>query len=183
MRTNYLGGAMRRMGRIVLVAVVGLSLGGCGRTTPATADSAATASSTASGTFDRNAARAEILGADSAFVRAMLAKNVDSLMPYYDESVVSMSEGAKAVKGIRDVRASYDEAVKGNLRELTFQSGGGDFSADGTKARGYGTVSSTTNDAKGKPVKSSGNFVNVWKRVGGHWRIVAEISNSAGPTR
>ena len=137
---------------------------------------------TASATFDKNAARAEILGADSAFVRAMLAKNVDSLMPYYDESVVSMSEGAKAVKGIRDVRASYNEAVKGNLRDLTFQSGGVNFSDDGTMAWDYGTVSSTTNDAKGKPVKSSGNFLNVWKRVGGHWRIVAEISNSVGPT-
>jgi len=103
-------------------------------------------------------------------------------MPYYDESVVSMSEGAKAVKGIRDVRASYNEAVKGNLRDLTFQSGGVNFSDDGTMAWDYGTVSSTTNDAKGKPVKSSGNFLNVWKRVGGHWRIVAEISNSVGPT-
>ena len=173
---------MRRTGGIVLVGIAGFFLVGCGRTTPATADSAATASSTASGTFDRNAARAEILGADSAFVRAMLAKNVDSLMPYYDESVVSMSEGAKAVKGIRDVRASYNEAVKGNLRDLTFQSGGVNFSDDGTMAWDYGTVSSTTNDAKGKPVKSSGNFLNVWKRVGGHWRIVAEISNSVGPT-
>lgn len=168
---------------IVLVGIAGLCLSGCGKGTSATADSPATASSTASATFDKNAARAEILGADSAFVRAMMGKNVDSLMPYYDESVVSMSEGGKAMKGLADVRASYNQAVKANPSNLTFQSGGVNFSDDGTMAWDYGTYSSTANDAKGKPVKSSGNFLNVWKKVGGHWKIVAEISNSdkAGP--
>ena len=101
-------------------------------------------------------------------------------MPYYDGSVVSMSEGTKAVKGPGDVRAAYNQAVRANPRDLTFESGGVNFSDDGTMAWDYGTYSSTANDAKGKPVKSSGNFLNVWKRVDGHWRIVAEISNSAG---
>jgi len=109
----------------------------------------------------------------------MLAKNVDSLMPYYDPSVVSMSEGGKAVKGLSDVRASYNEAVKSTVRDITFQSGGVNFSDDGTMAWDYGTVSSTVVDPKGKQVKSSGNYLNVWKRVDGHFRIVAEISNSS----
>jgi len=173
---------MRITGGIALLAVAGAFLSGCNKSTPATADSAAAASSTASGSFDRNAARAEILGADSAFMRAMMAKKVDSLMPYYDEGVVSMSEGAKAVKGLRDVRASYVEAMKTNPRDFSFQSGGVNFSDDGTMAWDYGTFSASMTDAKGKPIKSSGNFVNVWKKVGGHWRIVAEISNSGQPT-
>ena len=174
---------MRSRDGLVWAAVGSLFLLGCGKGASATADSAATTSSTVSVTFDKNAARAEILGADSAFARAMMAKNVDSLMPYYDESVVSMSEGGKAMKGLADVRASYNQAVKANPSSLTFQSGGVNFSDDGTMAWDYGTYGSTANDAKGKPVKSSGNFLNVWKKVGGHWRIVAEISNSdkAGP--
>jgi ketosteroid isomerase-like protein len=169
---------MRSRDGTILVVVCG-TLIGCGKGTSATADSPATASSTATATFDRNAARAEILGDDSAFVRAMLAKNVDSLMPYYDESVVSMSEGGRAVKGLSDVRASYNEAVKSTMRDVTFQSGGVNFSDDGTMAWDYGTVSSTVLDPKGKAVKSSGNYLNVWKRVDGHFRIVAEISNSS----
>jgi ketosteroid isomerase-like protein len=170
---------MRRIGGI-LGAVIGFFLVGCGKSAAPTADSpATTASSTASGTFDKNAARAQILGADSAFVRAMMAKNVDSLMPYYDGSVVSMSEGTKAVKGLGDVRTAYNQAVKANPRDLTFQSGGVNFSDDGTMAWDYGTYSSTASDAQGKAVKSSGNFLNVWKKVDGRWRIVAEISNSS----
>jgi ketosteroid isomerase-like protein len=165
-----------------MVLIAGFLLVGCFKGTSATADSQ-TASSTASGTIDKNATKAEILAADSAFVRATLARNVDSLMPYYDESVVSMSEGGKAVKGLNDVRASYTQALKGpttNTAALDFESGGVNFSDDGTMAWDYGTYTSTTTDSKGKPVKTSGNFLNVWKKVGGHYKIVAEINNSSG---
>ena len=169
---------MRRTGSVLVIGA-GLFLVACFKGTSATADSPA-ASSTASGTFDKNVAKAEILAADSAFVRATLAKSVDSLMPYYDESVVSMGEGGKAVKGLNDVRASYTQSLKGNTTGLDFESGGVNFSDDGTMAWDHGTYSSTTTDSKGKPVKSSGNFLNVWKRVGGHYKIVAEINNSSG---
>lgn len=172
---------MRKTGIALLAAATcgTFILSGCGKGTAASADSA-TPAVAASNSFDKAAAAHEIVAADSAFVRAMMARNVDSLMPYYDQSVVSMSEGGKAVKGIGDVRAAYTQAVKGDPGTLTFESGGVNFSDDGTMAWDYGTYASTAKDAKGKPVKSSGSFLNVWKRVGGHYRIVAEINNSDG---
>src|ERR1700686_4030676 len=97
--------------RITSIAVGSLLLLGCSKSTPATADSA-TASSTTAATFDENSARAQILGADSAFQRALQSKHVDSLMVYYDPDVVSMGVGAKPIKGTTDLRASYDKAVK-----------------------------------------------------------------------
>ena len=172
---------MRYTLNIAVLALASVCLSGCNKPTPATADSATPGGATTA-KFDRDAGRAEILGADSAFVRAVLAKNVDSLMPYYDESVVSMSEGANAVKGTRDLRAAYTQSLKSAPQATSFQSGGVNFSDDGTMAWDYGTFSATTNDAKGKPVKSSGSFLNVWKNVGGHWRIVAEINNAAPST-
>lgn len=169
---------MRNTGGIALLAVGSLLLSGCTKSTPATADSA-TGSSTTTATFDENAARAQILAADSAFQRALQSKTVDSLMIYYDADVVSMSEGTKAVKGTADLRTSYGQAVKSNPRDLTFHSGGVNFSNDHSMAWDYGTFSSTMDGPKGKPVKGSGSFVNVWKNVGGRWLIVAEISNSS----
>jgi ketosteroid isomerase-like protein len=166
---------MRNTGGIALLAVGSLLLSGCNKNTSATADSSA-ASSTPTASFDENAARAQILGADSAFARALTSKHVDSLMVYYDPSVVSL--GKTAVKGTSDLRKSYDEAVKSNPRDLTFQSGGVNFSSDHSMAWDYGTVSQTS-DVKGKPVKTSGTFLNVWKNVGGRWMIVAEISSSS----
>lgn len=164
---------MRNIGGFTLLAF-GALLSACNKSTSATADSAA-ASSTASNSFDDKAASAQILAADSAFVRAITTKHVDSLMVYYDPSVVSL--GKTAVTGTTDLRKSYEEAVKNPPRDVNFQSGGVRFSDDHSVAWDYGTVSQTS-DVKGKPVKTSGTYLNVWKNVGGRWMIVAEISNA-----
>jgi len=100
-------------------------------------------------------------------------------MPYYDASVVSMSEGTKAVKGTSDVRASYNEAVKANPRDLTFQSGGVNFSDDGTMAWDYGTFSSTANDARVSPSNRPATSSTSGRRSAAIGAFVAEISNSA----
>jgi ketosteroid isomerase-like protein len=165
---------MRNTARIISLAIGGLLFAACNKRTAATADSA-TPASASSASFDENAARAQIIAADSAFVRAIIAKNVDSLMLYYDSSVVSL--GKTAVKGSADLRKSYETAVKNPPRAIDFQSGGVDFSNDHSMAWDYGTVT-VTSDVKGKPVKSSGTYLNVWKNVGGRWKIVAEISTS-----
>jgi ketosteroid isomerase-like protein len=151
---------------------------GCGKTNSATADSSA-ASSTVAGSFDESAARAQILAADSAYGRALQSKNLDSLMGYYDPSVVSMSEGMKAVKGAADLRASYAEMLKSNLRDLWFKSDGVNFSNDHSIAWDYGTFGGTYTPPNGKPVKTAGHFLNVWKNAGGRWVMVAEIGNSS----
>jgi ketosteroid isomerase-like protein len=169
---------MRNISGITLLSVGSLLLSGCSKSTPATADSATTSSTTTSSsttaaTFDENAARAQILGADSAFQRALHSKHVDSLMVYYDPDVVSM--GAKPIKGTTDVRASYDKTVKTNQRNLSFQSGGVNFSIDHSMAWDYGTFTGTSDGPNGKPLTHSGSFLNVWKNVGGRWLIVAEI--------
>jgi len=134
------------------------------------------ASTTTSPAFDDKAAAAQIIAADSAFVRAITAKNVDSLMPYYDPSVVSL--GKTVVKGTAPLRPSYTEAVKNPPRDIHFESGGVNFSNDHSMAWDYGTVSQTV-DVKGKPVKTSGTYLNVWKNVDGRWKIVAEISGTS----
>ncbi|MDP9279453.1 MAG: nuclear transport factor 2 family protein [Gemmatimonadota bacterium] len=165
---------MGNVGRFTMVVAGSLLLLGCNKPTPATADSAAV-SSTSTATFDETAARAQILGADSAFQRALVSKHVDSLMVYYDPDVVSMGANAKPIKGTTDLRANYDKAVKTNNRNLSFQSGGVNFSNDHTMAWDHGTYTGTSDGPDGKPVTHSGSFLNVWKNVGGRWLIVAEI--------
>ncbi|MFL5483535.1 MAG: YybH family protein [Gemmatimonadaceae bacterium] len=168
---------MRISSTIALVAGLAVIQSACYKSTPASADSTA-ASSTASGkSFDRNAASAEILGNDSAFIRGMVSKNVDSVMCCYDNDAVSIG-GGKTVKGLADIRKSYVEAVKANVKDVTFHSDGVNFSDDATMAWDYGTFSQTA-DVKGKPTKQSGNFLNVWKKVGGKWKLVAEIGSPA----
>lgn len=168
---------MRNTGGFALLAGSLLSFG-CSKTNSATADSSS-ASSTAAGSFDENAARAQILAADSAYGRALQSKNLDSLMIYYDPSVVSLTEGMKPVKGTADLRTSYAQVLKSNPRDLQFQSGAVNFSNDHSMAWDWGTFSGTMDGPKGKPAKGTGSFVNVWKNVDGRWLIVVEISNSS----
>ncbi len=163
---------MRNTSGAFLLAIGIVLLSACNKPTPATADSATP--STTSTAFDEKANAAQIVAADSAFVRAITAKNVDSLMPYYDASVVSL--GKTAIKGTSALRTSYNEAVKNPPRDVHFESNGVNFSNDHSMAWDYGTVSQTV-DVKGKPVKTSGTYLNVWKNVGGSWKIVAEISS------
>ncbi|HEY4735557.1 MAG TPA: nuclear transport factor 2 family protein, partial [Gemmatimonadaceae bacterium] len=168
------GGSMRHTRNVIPLAMVTLIAAGCGKNAPPVGDSTVASSRTA--TFDETAARAQILGADSAFVRAITAKSVDSLMVYYDPHAVSL--GTTAVKDTAELRKSYTEAVKNPPHDVKFQSGGVSFSDDHSMAWDYGTVSQIA-DVKGKPVKSSGTYLNVWKNVGGRWMIVAEISSTA----
>ena len=161
---------MRSVTSNTLLAVVSLLSFGCNKPTPATADSAVpsgAASSTTSATFDETTARAQILGADSAFQRAMMGKHVDSLMAYYDADVVSMGAGAKPVKGTSDVRAMYEKAVKTNTRDLTFHSDGVAFSADHSMAWDYGTYTQTADGAGGKRRMGPGIFSTSGRMLAG----------------
>jgi ketosteroid isomerase-like protein len=56
------------------------------------------------------------------------------------------------------------------------------FSDDGTMATDYGSYSSTSDGPGGRPVKSTGNYMNVWQKVSGRWVLIAEINNAAPTT-
>ena len=155
---------MRTTGRFTIVAVSVLLLIGCKRTS---ADSAAA--------FDENSARLQIIAADSAFQRGLQSKHVDSLMIYYEEGVISLG-GAEPIKGVSELRSHYDDVVKTNPRNLSFESEAVNFSSDHSMAWDYGTYSGTSDGPNGKPVTHAGSFMNVWRNVGGKWLIVAEMA-------
>ncbi len=170
---------MLAINRTFIVVAVGVALIGCNRPTPATADSTLPAGARK---FDPESARKEIIAADSAWVRAVLAKNVDSVMPYYASDAVSMTEGTKAVTGTNDIRAAYAQMVKTNPRDVRFKVEAVNFSDDGTMASDYGSFTSTSDGPGGKPIKTTGNYMNVWQRVNGRWVLIAEINNAAPAT-
>jgi ketosteroid isomerase-like protein len=41
-----------------------------------------------------------------------------------------------------------------------------------------GTFELTLDDAQGKPVKTPGKYVVVWKQTDGKWRVAADIFNT-----
>ena len=169
---------MRMSTGIFLAAVVGVFSVGCNKSTSGSAGS----TTASGGKFDADAARAQIVAADSAWIRAVQSKSVDSLMPYYASDAVSYSEGTKEAKGTDAIRAAYVQMVKGNPRNMNLKVDAVTFSDDGTMASDYGSFGGTSDGPGGKPINFTGNYVNVWQNVNGKWVLIAEISNSA-PTK
>jgi ketosteroid isomerase-like protein len=55
------------------------------------------------------------------------------------------------------------------------------FSDDGTMAVDHGTSVMTASWPGGKKATTSGSYMNVWKRTGDTWKIIADMSQPAPP--
>lgn len=144
----------------------------------AATDTTASVTAAAPGSpVDRRADSATIIGLDSAWTRNVIAKNVDSLMTYYAPNAVSYGFGTAPAKGIDALRASYTEMVKATMADPSMAPAGIDFSDDGTMAYDHGTYTLTVTPPGGKPSRDTGAYLNVWKKIDGQWKMLAEMSS------
>jgi uncharacterized protein (TIGR02246 family) len=125
---------------------------------------------------DHSADEHAIAAADSAWIRSVVSKNVDSLMTYYTPDAVSYGLGQPATS-LDQIRAAYTEMVKANVSDPKINSQTIKFSNDGSMAYDHGTFTMTTTPPGGKPSTETGAYVNVWRKVGGQWKLAAEISS------
>jgi uncharacterized protein (TIGR02246 family) len=170
--------------KLVLAGIVALSciIVSCAKTTNNAADTA-TASGTAAAAADHSADARTIAALDSGWMRNVVAKNVDSLMTYYTADAVSYGLGPPAT-GTDQVRALYTEMVKSTITDPKIISNTIKFSNDGSMAFDHGTYSMTMTAPGGKPSNQNGAFLNVWKRIDGQWKLVAEMSTPLpGPAK
>ncbi len=159
------------LGVMVLVSFVS---GGCAKKDAASADTSGSAAPPAS--TDRSADAAMILATDSGWIRNVMAKNVDSLMTYYSSDVVSYGFGAAPASGMDQLRASYTDMVKTTMTNPSMAPNPVEFSNDGTMAYDYGTFTMTTTPPGGKASRSTGGYLNVWRKTVAGWKLVAEMS-------
>lgn len=132
---------------------------------------------------DLDAARAAVLNRDSLWIRSVQTKNIDSLMTLYAPDAESMQEGLPAVKGTEELREIYAGFFKAMPRDFNATLRGVDLSDDGTLAYDRGSFTMTVDGPDGKPLQVSGDYLNVWKKIGGQWVTVAEMTNSSPPAK
>ncbi|MEO5590766.1 MAG: DUF4440 domain-containing protein [Gemmatimonadaceae bacterium] len=171
---------MSRISGVLLGAALLMTAIACAKeaTDDKTDSSAASAATSAAPVFDKAASIAAIHGWNDLWQRSVTSRNLDSLMSTYASDAVSMSEGAPAAKGADAVRAAYAAFFKANPRDLKLDQHDVVFSDDGTMGWDDGSYTGTVDGPGGKPMKISGDYLSVWKRDGGAWKIVREISNS-----
>ena len=105
-----------------------------------------------------------------------MAKNVDSVMTFYSPDAVSYMAGSAPAVGTDQVRAAYTEFVKATVSNPKLNSSTVKFSDDGMMAYDYGTYTMTVAPPGGKPTAENGAYLNVWRKLGGEWKLVAEMS-------
>lgn len=156
------------------IAALSFSLLGCAKKDAATAtDSTAMAAPAAT---DRTADAAAIVAADSAWLRGVMNRNVDSIMAWYTSDAVSYGYGAAPASGTDQIRAEYTEMVKSTTTNPKLSGSTVKFSDDGSVAYDHGTYQMTMQPPGGKAETMSGAYLNVWKKTDGGWKLAVEMS-------
>lgn len=158
--------------RTFVVLLMFVAAASCSKSSP-TADT--TAADAAPAPQDMSAEKAAILRSDSAWMNAVIAKNVDSLMTFYTSDAVSYGFGPSAM-GTDKIRANYVEFVKSKVENPVISQQDVQFSSDGTMAYDHGTYGMTVTAPGKKAATMKGAFLNVWRKVDGRWKLVAEMS-------
>lgn len=159
--------------KMLLATLVTFCGAGCAKTASNSAADSVNAS--ASAAVDRSNDTRLIVALDSGWMRHVIGKNVDSLMTYYAPDAVSYGFGAPAT-GTDKIRALYTEMVKATVTNPKINSNAVSFSDDGMMAFDHGTYEMTMTPPGGKASTQAGAFLNVWKRLDGQWKLVAEMS-------
>lgn len=163
----------------IIPGVVALSclFGGCSKSGAVDQGGAVAVGSTAA--TDHKADAATINRLDSAWMRYIVARNVDSIMTEYMPDAVTYYSGVPTANGTDQIRAAYSEMTKYPITEAKVASNTIKFSDDGTMAVDHGTSTMTATSADGKKSTMLGSYVNVWMRSGNTWKIAVDMSQPA----
>ena len=176
-RSQFPKGAFMQNRKMLLAEVIAFCciIAGCAKKASDTAADTVAASAPAASATDHSADAHTIIASDSAWMRNVIAKNVDSLMTYYAPEAVSYGFGAPA-SGTDQIRTEYTKMVKSTITIPKINAGPVSFSNDGSMAFDHGTYSMTVTPPGGKASNSTGAYLNVWKKMNGQWKLMAEMS-------
>ncbi|HVT34652.1 MAG TPA: nuclear transport factor 2 family protein [Nevskiaceae bacterium] len=160
--------------RSALLAVPVLLLAACSQPPPP-----APAAPPAPPKPDLKAEEATLRQADKDLVAAIAAKNIDAVLGFYASDAVMMAPNEAAQSG--------DALKKGWTDLMALPEVALDFSAtsigidpDAEMAYDVGTYTFGMASPKGK-VDDHGNYVEVWRKTGGKWKIVVDAHSSSVP--
>ena len=143
------------------LALLGLlSLGGCSASSEAV----------------RRAREEAILRADRSFARAAVQHGLrQAYHHYFLPDAVFLAEQTRPIRG-RHLILSALPAGSGSA--LTWFPKEAVATAGGHLGMSWGYYEVTERTASGQPAAVYGNYVTVWRRSGGHWRVSLEIQNA-----
>ncbi|PYO79071.1 MAG: hypothetical protein DMD63_05365 [Gemmatimonadetes bacterium] len=136
---------------------------------------AALSQTAASQTRDQRAIRE----AGDKWQRDIGADNVEAIVALHTPDAVLMFSNAPLVKGSQAVRATYAEMVKVPGLLLHWIPTKIDVTSP-TTATEYGTYAESF-DSPGGKIRDAGNYVVLWRKIDGKWRIALDAPSTTTP--
>lgn len=124
-----------------------------------------------------DASRASLLDAELTLAKDASAKGAaQSLIAHADDAVRLYRQNSFPVVGIEAARKALD----GKTEVIAWQATKAHVSRSGDIGYAYGTYESKSKTENVKP-SEQGNYMRIWKRQGGAWRVVLEVATPIPP--
>jgi uncharacterized protein (TIGR02246 family) len=115
---------------------------------------------------------------DRKWVEGIAAKDLDSTVAHYADDAAFLAPNASVSTGKVAIRAAWEGLLKSPGLSLTFGPTTIRVARAGDMAYEIGTYKIGM-DAPGGRAEDEGKYVYVWTRVGGDWKVAADIFNSS----
>lgn len=152
----------------------------------ACASGKSTTTSTASGTVstrvDTRADEQAIRDLDRRWIGAVAAKDTGFVARLYADQGAFMPPNAPKALGTSAIRSAWAGLFGMPNLSLTFEPTEIQVSQSGDIAYDIGAYHFGVDSPAGR-VQDEGKYVVVWRKIGGQWRVVADIFNSDRPAR
>jgi len=132
---------------------------------------------TASHTVDKEAEVRAIRAQEQRWREALTSRDSAAIGKFYTETGFYLPQQSNGYEGPGAVSARWMGERKGGLTELEREPKRIEVSDAGDMAYEVGTYDVKFSSKERGPGEASGNYVTVWKKVGGEWKTAAYIWN------
>ena len=125
----------------------------------------------------------KIKSLDKEWVAAIKAKDIDKICSFYSPDAISMDQDFPSSIGIEAIRKANEKWLSDTLISKTVGESIVDaveVSSSGDMAWDRGPINYMMNTSDG-PVEFVGKWINIWRKIGGQWKVVAVIANNDKP--
>ena len=128
---------------------------------------------------DMSADEQTIRALGQKWLAAVRAKDAVASAGFYASDGVMLNADAPIAQGSAAITAAWQRLLSMKNVSLTFASTQLTVSNSGDMAYDVGTYELSFDGDKGT-MKDLGKYVTVWRKVGGEWKVAADIGNSDG---
>ncbi|MFL5494302.1 MAG: YybH family protein [Gemmatimonadales bacterium] len=131
---------------------------------------------------DKNAEEQAIKDIGRKWEKMFADRDTSGIAALFADDGYEMPPNTKAMKGPEEIRKGTGAMVRTTKDlKLTFEPSTITVSDAGDLAAERGTYKLSFTGSRGKKIEDHGNYVTVWKKVDGQWKVLSDINSSEVP--